>query len=44
LAPIEALTEIARRPGYSNLSNFNRAFRRWAAVPLAEFRARRRQA
>jgi AraC-like DNA-binding protein len=33
--------EIARRLGYSNPSNFNRAFRRWAAVLPSEFRAQR---
>jgi AraC-like DNA-binding protein len=37
-----SLCEIARRLGYSNLSNFNRAFRRWAAVLPSEFRAQRR--
>lgn len=36
-----SLTEIARALGYSNLSNFNRAFRRWAAVSPREFRAHR---
>jgi AraC-like DNA-binding protein len=36
-----SVTEIARRVGYSNSSNFNRAFRRWAAVLPSEFRAQR---
>jgi AraC-like DNA-binding protein len=36
-----SLTEIARCLGYSNLSNFNRAFRRWAAVSPRQLRARR---
>jgi AraC-like DNA-binding protein len=36
-----SLSEIARRLGYSNLSNFNRAFRRWAAVSPRNFRAQR---
>jgi AraC-like DNA-binding protein len=37
-----SLSEIARRLGYSNLSNFNRAFRRWASVSPREFREQRR--
>jgi AraC-like DNA-binding protein len=37
-----SLSEIARRLGYSNLSNFNRAFSRWAAVLPSEFRTQRR--
>ena len=37
-----SFSEIAGRLGYSNLSNFNRAFRRWSAVSPREFRARRR--
>jgi AraC-like DNA-binding protein len=37
-----SVCEIARRVGYSNSSNFNRAFRRWAAVLPSEFRAQRR--
>ncbi len=36
-----SLTEIATSLGYSNLSNFNRAFRRWAAISPREFRAQR---
>jgi len=32
---------IARLLGYSDLSNFNRAFRRWAAVLPSEFRSQR---
>ncbi|MBW2278973.1 MAG: AraC family transcriptional regulator ligand-binding domain-containing protein [Deltaproteobacteria bacterium] len=36
-----SLSEIARLVGYSNLSNFNRAFRRWAAVSPNEFRSQR---
>jgi AraC-like DNA-binding protein len=36
-----SVCEIARRVGYANSSNFNRAFRRWAAVLPSEFRARR---
>jgi AraC-like DNA-binding protein len=32
------LSEIARGLGYSNLSNFNRAFRRWAAISPRAFR------
>jgi len=35
------LSEIAVRTGYSNLSNFNRAFRRWSGVSPGEFRAQR---
>jgi AraC-like DNA-binding protein len=38
-----SLSEIAGRLGYGNLSNFNRAFRRWAAVSPREFRAQRRR-
>jgi AraC-like DNA-binding protein len=38
-----SLSEIARCLGYSNLSNFNRAFRRWAAVSPREFRAQRQE-
>ena len=34
-----SLSEIAERLGYSTLSNFNRAFHRWAAVSPREFRA-----
>jgi AraC-like DNA-binding protein len=37
-----SVCEIARRLGYSNSSNFNRAFRRWAAFLPSEFRAQRR--
>ena len=37
-----SFSEIARRLGYSNLSNFNRAFRRWAAISPRAFRERRR--
>ena len=37
-----SLSEIAGLLGYSDLSNFNRAFRRWAAVLPSEFRAQRR--
>jgi AraC-like DNA-binding protein len=33
-----SLSEIAEQLGYGNLSNFNRAFRRWAAVSPMEFR------
>jgi AraC-like DNA-binding protein len=36
-----SLTEISGRLGYSNLSNFNRAFRRWSAISPREFRERR---
>jgi AraC-like DNA-binding protein len=36
-----SLSEISRYLGYSNLSNFNRAFRRWAAVSPREVRAAR---
>jgi AraC-like DNA-binding protein len=36
-----SLSEIADRLGYSNLSNFNRAFRRWSVVSPREFRAQR---
>ena len=36
-----SVCEIARRVGYSDSSNFNRAFRRWAAVLPSEFRAQR---
>ena len=36
-----SLSEIAGLLGYSNLSNFNRAFRRWAAVLPSEFRSQR---
>jgi len=39
-----SLSEIAEQLGYSNLSNFNRAFRRWAAVSPREFRIQRRGA
>jgi AraC-like DNA-binding protein len=35
------LSQISRDLGYSNPSNFNRAFRRWAAVLPGEFRAQR---
>jgi AraC-like DNA-binding protein len=37
-----SLSEIAERTGYSDLSNFNRAFRRWSEVSPREFRAQRR--
>jgi AraC-like DNA-binding protein len=37
-----SLSDIAARLGYSNLSNFNRAFRSWAAVSPGVFRAQRR--
>jgi AraC-like DNA-binding protein len=37
-----SVCEIARQVGYSNSSNFNRAFRRWAAVLPSEFRTQRR--
>jgi AraC-like DNA-binding protein len=37
-----SLSEIARSLGYSNLSNFNRAFRRWAAISPRAFREQRR--
>jgi AraC-like DNA-binding protein len=33
------LSEISDQLGYSNLSNFNRAFRRWVGVSPSEFRA-----
>ena len=36
-----SVCEIARRLGYSDSSNFNRAFSRWAAVLPSEFRAQR---
>jgi AraC-like DNA-binding protein len=36
-----SLSEIARRLGYTNLSNFNRAFRSWAALSPRAFRAQR---
>jgi AraC-like DNA-binding protein len=36
------LSEIATKLGYSNQSNFTRAFLRWASVLPSEFRARRR--
>jgi AraC-like DNA-binding protein len=37
----DSFSEIARRLGYSNLSNFNRAFRRWAAISPRAFREQR---
>jgi AraC-like DNA-binding protein len=37
-----SFSEIARGLGYSNLSNFNRAFRRWAAISPRAFREQRR--
>ncbi|MBW2426250.1 MAG: AraC family transcriptional regulator ligand-binding domain-containing protein [Deltaproteobacteria bacterium] len=39
-----SLTGIARRLGYSSLSNFNRAFQRWAAVLPSEYRVGSRTA
>jgi AraC-like DNA-binding protein len=36
-----SLSQIAEQLGYSNLSNFNRAFRRWAAVSPRAFRRQR---
>ena len=39
-----SLSEIAERTGYSDLSNFNRAFRRWSRVSPREFRAQSRDA
>ena len=38
------LSEIATKLGYSNQSNFTRAFLRWASVMPSEFRAQRRGA
>jgi AraC-like DNA-binding protein len=38
------LSEIATKLGYSNQSNFTRAFLRWASVLPSEFRAQRRGA
>jgi AraC-like DNA-binding protein len=39
-----AMDEIAYRLGYTDLSNFRRAFKRWEHVPPSEYRARLAQA
>lgn len=36
--PGQRLTDVARQLGYSNLSNFTRAFRRWTGITPGEYR------
>jgi AraC-like DNA-binding protein len=39
-SPKLTLHDVAEQVGYSDLSNFTRAFRRWTGVTPSKFRAR----